>query len=1097
MARRILVDTGYTFSPSTKTITIPQYIPRERLLLITNVTTNQVIYNFSDPTLKASSYTASIGASMADTTTIVLQYNTASMSSTDKLQITIDEPNETFDASPVLTDPTNKLRVTQPQALIDTDFEYGTQVSKWENLTSTNNRPWAFQSSIQVPNITGIAISGRTVTVTTSAAHGLTVGTPVTVQDTFLGVANGNFVIESTPLTTTFTYSARSANTTGISALFDTNKTVVYTGTQYSGAQIGAAPTVTSSGTAVTVTTTIPHGLSVGNEIALLGTTAATSNPPNGSFYVATVATPTTFVFYTQVAPVGAITATSAAVYARPQGQFLHRPFDGGVIFSTNAGSNNEAAIRQTRRYFRYQSGKGIQISSGTILKPNLQIDSLGNGGSGTTITVQTKEQHNLLPGTTVTVSGSTDTAYNGTYSVANVLSYNKFTYVVPVAPTSSVGTGPYYVSVSSWYGATNRLGTFDAQNGLFFEFDGQTLYACRRTSTYQLSGRVSVTNGSTTVTRTNTDFPTNFSSQLIPGDFVVIRGQSYKVMDVDDQAATPALRISPAYRGATATNVIISKTVDTRVPQSQWNLDKMDGTGPSGYNLDLSKMQMFYIDYSWYGAGFVRWGLRGTDGNVTYVHKMPNNNVNEEAYMRSGNLPARYESITLPPYTYVTASIGSTDTTLSVGDTSNFPPATVSNPQTIVIKPSSTGNNATQAIEYVTYTGKTTTSFTGVTRAQAGITTSSTVASGSNSASVTSATGIQVGQRAIHTNLPEGTFVTKISGTTITLSQAATGSISAANIIFAPMGVTTGQAYTYLATSPIGIELAYPTYAPSISHWGTSVIMDGRYDDDKSLLFTYGQNATQSTLIAGTNAITSVTGVGTSGQSTITLTGTANNIVPGMTVSGTGVGASAIVTAIAGQVITVSVANSGTVSGTMTFGNTTATQTKALFSIRVAPSVDNGVAAAFGSRELINRMQLILRALDITTKTANSNLLVTAVLNGVPTTATVWTNAVGNSTVRANSSLAQIADYSNATGAFTNVTGGEITGGFFVGAGANSVDLATVRDLGNSILGGGGANANTNVYPDGPDVLTIVVTNLGPVASDVLGRLSWTEAQA
>jgi hypothetical protein len=1099
MARRILVETGYTFSPSTKTVTIPTYIPRERLLLITNVTTNQVIYNFSDPTLKATSYTSSISASMVDTTTIVLQYNTASMSSTDKLQITIDEPNETFDPSPTLLDPTNKLRVTQPQALIDTDFEYGTQVSKWENLSTTNNRPYSFQSSIQVPNITGIAISGRTVTVTTSVAHGLTVGTPITVQDTFLGVANGNFIIESvtTGSPFTFTYTARSANNTGLSALFDTNKTVVYAGTLYSGAQIGGAPTITSSGTAVTVTTTIPHGLSIGNEIAVTGTTAATSNPPNGSFSVATVATPTTFVYYTQVAPVGAITATSAAVFARPQGQFLHRAFDGGVIFSSNAGSNNNAAIRQTRRYFRYQSGKGIQISSGTILKPNLQIDSLGNGGSGTVITVQTKEQHNLLPGTEITVSGSLDTAYNGTYNVTNVINFNRFTYTVPVAPTSPVGTGPYYVAVTGWYGATNRLGTFDAQNGLFFEFDGENLFAVRRSSTYQLSGRVSVTNGSNTVTRTNTDFPTNFSQQVIPGDFVVIRGQSYRIMDVDDQAATPALRISPAYRGATATNVIISKTTDTKIPQSQWNLDKMDGTGPSGYNLDLAKMQMFYIDYSWYGAGFVRWGLRGTDGNVYYVHKLPNNNVNEEAYMRSGNLPARYETVTTPPYTVITASVGTTDTTLSVSDTSYFPPASVSSPQTIVLRPSSTGNNATQAIEYVTYTGKTTTSFTGVTRAQAGITTSSTVASGSNSASVTSATGIQVGQRAINANLPEGTFVTRISGTTVTLSQAATSAISSANIIFAPMGASTGQAYTYLATSPVGVELAYPTYAPSISHWGTSVIMDGRYDDDKSLLFTYGQNAAQSTLLAGTTAPTGLTGVGTSGQSTITLTGTVNTIATGMTVTGTGVGVGAVVTAISGQVITVSVANSGTVSGSMTFGNTAATQSKALFSIRVSPSVDNGIAATFGARELINRMQLILRALDITTRTANSNLLVTAVLNGVPTTATPWTNAVGNSLVRANSSLAQIADYSTSTGVFTNVTGGEITGGFFVGAGANSVDLATVRDLGNSILGGGGANANTNVYPDGPDVLTIVVTNLGPVASDVLGRLSWTEAQA
>jgi hypothetical protein len=70
------------------------------------------------------------------------------------------------------------------------------------------------------------------------------------------------------------------------------------------------------------------------------------------------------------------------------------------------------------------------------------------------------------------------------------------------------------------------------------------------------------------------------------------------------------------------------------------------------------------------------------------------------------------------------------------------------------------------------------------------------------------------------------------------------------------------------------------------------------------------------------------------------------------------------------------------------------------------------------------------------------------------------------------------------------------------VGSGANSIDLSGVRDLGNSILGGGGLNSNTNIYPDGPDTLTIVVTNLStlPAAvgvATVFGRLSWTEAQA
>jgi hypothetical protein len=229
---------------------------------------------------------------------------------------------------------------------------------------------------------------------------------------------------------------------------------------------------------------------------------------------------------------------------------------------------------------------------------------------------------------------------------------------------------------------------------------------------------------------------------------------------------------------------------------------------------------------------------------------------------------------------------------------------------------------------------------------------------------------------------------------------------------------------YTYSPTSQTSVELAFPSFAPSLSHWGTSVIMDGGFDDDKSLLFTYGQRVT--TAIAGTTTPTS----------------------------------------------------------------------KALFSIRVAPSVDNGIPAEFGARELINRMQLVLRALDITTRAATSNLLVTAVLNGVPTDTggAVWRNVIQGSTTEFNSSLCQIADYA---GGSARVVGGEITGGFFVNS-TTSISLETVRDLGNSILGGGTSSPSANIYPDGPDVLTIVVTNLSTTGSqDVFGRLSWTEAQA
>ena len=108
MARKAILETGYTFTPSTNTIVIPRVVPRERLILITNVTTNTVIYNFSDSNLKANTYTVSTTGG-TNTTTVVLNYNTAGMSSTDKLQITVDEYDEKFTPSEVYVDPVNKF----------------------------------------------------------------------------------------------------------------------------------------------------------------------------------------------------------------------------------------------------------------------------------------------------------------------------------------------------------------------------------------------------------------------------------------------------------------------------------------------------------------------------------------------------------------------------------------------------------------------------------------------------------------------------------------------------------------------------------------------------------------------------------------------------------------------------------------------------------------------------------------------------------------------------------------------------------------------------------------------------------------------------
>ena len=998
----------YTFTAASRTVAFLGNYTLNQLLLITNTTRNIIIYNFADASLGAArSYN-----SATDTTTFTLTYNTAAaMANADTLQVYVDDVYNETRPDLALMDPVDKQRVSTPQALIDTDFEYGTQISKWENLVMTNNRPFAFAVPTQIPFINSITMNtnSRTVTIVLGTGVAPANGTPITVQDTYLLIANGNYLIETGGGTNTFTYTARGTNTTTITSIFDANKTNIFRGQLYNGANIGDAPTMTFTSSLINVTTTVPHGLSLGNEIAITGSTAST-NAPNGSFIVSTVLSPTRFAYYvpTGSIPTGTLSGAGARIYMRPQGQVLHRPFDGGVQFSSNGGSNFEHTIRQTRRYFRYQSGKGLQVSSGTILKPNLQIDILRS--SGTTVTVQTKEQHNMLPGDTIVISGANETAYNGTFTVSNVTGFNTFTYTALTTPSAATASGIFYLSIVGWHGAVNRLGIFDNQNGIFFEFDGQILSAVRRTSTFQLSGEVTVVSGSNTIIQTNASFPTIFSKQLTPGDYIVIRGASYRVIDI---ASDVSMSISPSYRGASSQFVIASKTQDFKFPQSTWNLDKMDGTGPSGYNIDLSKMQMFYIDYSWYGAGSIRWGFRAANGNVTYCHRIINNNVNTEAYMRTGNLPARYESLTQPPTTILGASFDTAATTLTVSSSAGFPLS-----GTLCIRDAN-------KYEFVTYQGTGSTTFNIVRREQSGsLGLPMTMASGSNVALIAQAAtaSLQIGQRIIGPAFPDGTFISAISQSYLILTQAATSSNPTA--LVAPMGVGTASVFTYSATTPVAVELAYPSFAPSISHWGTSVIMDGRFDDDKSLLFTYGQSV-------------------------------ATNIPVG--------------------------------------------QTRALFSIRIAPSVDNGLPAAFGARELTNRMQLVLRSLGVATNQTVSgsaiNLLVRANLNGLPSgsTSVPWTNAVSGSTTAVNSSLAQIADYA---GQNYQVIGGETTAGFFVD-GTGTSDLSLVRDLGNSILGGGGLTSNVGIYPDGPDVLTFTAQNVGLNAVNVFSRLGWTEAQA
>jgi hypothetical protein len=235
-------------------------------------------------------------------------------------------------------------------------------------------------------------------------------------------------------------------------------------------------------------------------------------------------------------------------------------------------------------------------------------------------------------------------------------------------------------------------------------------------------------------------------------------------------------MTISPDWRpSANASGIKGSIIRETRIAQSNWNIDTCDGTGgvnnPSGFLLDLNTMQMVGIQYTWYGAGFIDWMIRGADGNWVMVHRLKNNNVNYEAHMRTGNLPVRYSVENEGAYTFLTASLAAGATTATVASTAEFPGS-----GTLLIDQ-----------EIISYSGKTSTTFTGLTRAAT---------------------------------------LSKFQGGA---SRTFTGSVD-----------STHNTPTPSTTNGPGVVLIRNTCSPSLVHWGSALIMDGGFDSDRGYIFNY-----------------------------------------------------------------------------------------------------------------------------------------------------------------------------------------------------------------------------------------------------------------
>lgn len=718
MARQLIEK--YIFTPgiaNAGTVKFPGKVDETQLLIITNKTTQENIYALGDPTRSGSlvydsTDNTTFYSEQDGVTTVTLSKDTSSMLSTHKIAVYTDAPKQQGNIIRPYAfgvDAIERIRVSNPQSLIDADFEYGLQTTKWQNYADIKGIPGIYEKpglDIFLSGVTTDGASPSLITVTTSVAHGLVANDAVIVYG--LGNTNtsaraeGAFVINSTPTPTSFTYYAKGIVGTNALSLF-TGITYARRGGFYTGAALPIT-TVTSNGanpSVITVTCSANHGLVPGAPLVGICSSGGSNHGLlTGNFFAETVPTPTTFTFTARVGGAVASAGIVLNMFTRSDAYVLHRPFDGGVTLSNFVPSHGASVSRQTKKYMRYQSGKGVLWTSGVSLNPVINLDQISASGTaiGSLITVTTELDHSLQVGATVIISGVVTSGYNGIYGVNSVTGENTFTVVASnvLGSASAVITNIPRVTVKNWHGASVRVGPFDDQNGLFWEFDGQELAVVKRSGTFQLSGFISVTAGSQAVTGTST----RFTQQLKVGDNVIIRGMTYKVGTISHDTA---LTINPEYRGVNSSSGIkMAAVIDQRIPQSQFNIDKVDGTGISGYNMNLNKMQMLGISFSWYGAGFIDFMCRGPDGNMILVHRMKQNNINDEAYMRSGNTAVRYQTINESVIGRLDEDLDTSETSIDLVDASRFP---------------ATGGVVLIESEVIPYTGKTGNTLTGCTR--------------------------------------------------------------------------------------------------------------------------------------------------------------------------------------------------------------------------------------------------------------------------------------------------------------------------------------------------------------------------------------------
>ncbi len=210
--------------------------------------------------------------------------------------------------------------------------------------------------------------------------------------------------------------------------------------------------------------------------------------------------------------------------------------------------------------------------------------------------------------------------------------------------------------------GYTQRAGFFSQEQAVQIGFDGDKFGVLRQnggkahiheiviTSPAAGTETVTITLAGTTYTVGVTSGTTGHNAaQIAAASFAgwITEQQDNRVRFLAEGVGTKSGTFSVSSATLAATNNHVQLGVahtENWTYREDFNIDKLDGTGPSRVNLDLTKLNVWQINFRWLGAGEIRFAVEDPNqGDMIFFHHIHYSNRNTVVHLDNPSLKVGY----------------------------------------------------------------------------------------------------------------------------------------------------------------------------------------------------------------------------------------------------------------------------------------------------------------------------------------------------------------------------------------------------------------------------------------------------------------------